>query len=645
MFWKRERIEKDLKSRFLGTDFTMGIDRFEAITAMTDKLETFDLKGLNVPLDTELMSPQVRRRLSRRNYAKKKLGLLQDALRPGGRLLELGAEIGVVSALASRMPGVERVVTVEMNPAYRDYIHRLWDENKIENAELHIGMPTSASAQDCTFYQRDPIWDSAPTPAPEDEDDGDAIELPAVPLQVLIDDLQPTVILVPQRHLDPQILDDLDLSTVDHLILEISKNLDKTALRALIDLLGAKGFLPAEHGDTGISMKRFDRVQVDGQVLPGWNMPRRVYKPWQVETPRVLIATCMKNEGPFILEWLAWHRALGVTDFLIFTNDCTDGSDKLLDRLDDMGLVRHLPNPALGMEKGYFQPQALSYLHYSRQMREVDYVISMDVDEFINIHVGDGRLTDLFDAAGEFDVLSMSELNHGSNNKLTYERDWVTRLYPGHETLTPGRRKARRGVKSITRLSPRVTAIRNHRPDISDNFGTVKWLDGSGRSRSELLNDSEENGWDSRGSYDLVTLDHFPLRSLPCYLVKMHRGDVVVAKKRVSQRYWRTRNKSDEKLSDLTRFAPQAQQEYERLMFDSQLAALHDACCAAHEARIDALAGVPAFEERKMWIFDEAWPGEVPEPYKTRLEELRAERAENAASESVEDDLDDDEEA
>jgi hypothetical protein len=38
----------------------------------------------------------------------------------------------------------------------------------------------------------------------------------------------------------------------------------------------------------------------------------------------------MKNEGPFILEWLAWHRAIGVQDFLIYTNDCTDGTDTFL---------------------------------------------------------------------------------------------------------------------------------------------------------------------------------------------------------------------------------------------------------------------------------------------------------------------------
>ncbi|MFN4129742.1 MAG: glycosyltransferase family 2 protein, partial [Paracoccaceae bacterium] len=48
---------------------------------------------------------------------------------------------------------------------------------------------------------------------------------------------------------------------------------------------------------------------------------------------RTAIVTTMKNEGPFILEWIAYHRAIGVDDFLIYTNDCTDGTDTMLDLL------------------------------------------------------------------------------------------------------------------------------------------------------------------------------------------------------------------------------------------------------------------------------------------------------------------------
>ncbi|MEK7854637.1 MAG: type VI secretion system baseplate subunit TssG, partial [Acidobacteriota bacterium] len=39
------------------------------------------------------------------------------------------------------------------------------------------------------------------------------------------------------------------------------------------------------------------------------------------------------DEGAFLLEWLAHHRASGFTDVLVFSNDCSDGTDLMLDRI------------------------------------------------------------------------------------------------------------------------------------------------------------------------------------------------------------------------------------------------------------------------------------------------------------------------
>ena len=41
----------------------------------------------------------------------------------------------------------------------------------------------------------------------------------------------------------------------------------------------------------------------------------------------------MKDEGPFLLEWVAYHRLIGVNDILVFTNDCSDGTDQMLERI------------------------------------------------------------------------------------------------------------------------------------------------------------------------------------------------------------------------------------------------------------------------------------------------------------------------
>jgi Glycosyl transferase family 2 len=59
---------------------------------------------------------------------------------------------------------------------------------------------------------------------------------------------------------------------------------------------------------------------------------------------RATILLGLKNEGAFLIEWLAHHRACGFTDFLVYSNDCTDGTDLMLDRLQAMGQLTHIHN-------------------------------------------------------------------------------------------------------------------------------------------------------------------------------------------------------------------------------------------------------------------------------------------------------------
>ena len=58
----------------------------------------------------------------------------------------------------------------------------------------------------------------------------------------------------------------------------------------------------------------------------------------------ILAVITLRNEGAFLLEWLAHHLATGVDHVLTFTNDCEDGTDALLDRLAQMGHVTHVRN-------------------------------------------------------------------------------------------------------------------------------------------------------------------------------------------------------------------------------------------------------------------------------------------------------------
>ena len=107
-------------------------------------------------------------------------------------------------------------------------------------------------------------------------------------------------------------------------------------------------------------------------------------------SPRITLVATLKNEGPYILEWVAYHKMIGFTDFVLFSNDCTDGTNLILNRLDRMGVVTHYDNP-LGPR---MDPQRAAYSSANRlpQVRESDWVMVLDADEFLSVTTGDGSV-------------------------------------------------------------------------------------------------------------------------------------------------------------------------------------------------------------------------------------------------------------
>ena len=58
----------------------------------------------------------------------------------------------------------------------------------------------------------------------------------------------------------------------------------------------------------------------------------------------VLLATSMKDEGPYILEWLAYHKSVGFNKFIIFENDSSDFTDEILNQLCELGEITYIKN-------------------------------------------------------------------------------------------------------------------------------------------------------------------------------------------------------------------------------------------------------------------------------------------------------------
>lgn len=562
---------------------------------MTSELtydEVIVTNGIKIPFVRQIITPAIEGPIRNSRYETGECKALKELLQPGDRVLELGAGVGLLSTVAALCAGVESVVTVEANPEIIPLIRETHRLNGATNVTLLHGVAASEGKDPVDFYLRQDFW--ASSMEPDSRPYLRAVKVPICPINELIKLHRPTVIACDIEGGELGLFDDSDLSGVRVIVIEFHpKVYGQANVDAIMRHFHMQG-LAVVSVEKPTTVRRFVRRQPD---LAEQN--------WPPKDPRFLITTCMKDEGPFILEWLAWHKAIGVTDLVVFTNDCTDGTDLILDRLEELGYLRHLPNPALATGSTYFQPAALAYTPYLSEWRKADFYISMDVDEFINIRVGDGKLNDLLATSGFFDALSMSELIHGSNRQMYFEPGLVTEQFPRHQTEKPGVHKSLRGVKTITRLSGKLDKPRNHRPDFRRVSDPV-WLDGSGRLLETLASDPSLNGIDVRGSYDLVALDHFPLRSLDSFLIKMLRGDVVIKKNRVSERYWRIRNRNEELTSGFERQQPAFRDELERLLGDKVLDALRARACQIHAKRALELADRPKFLKQRNAIL-ESW--------------------------------------
>lgn len=301
------------------------------------------------------------------------------------------------------------------------------------------------------------------------------------------------------------------------------------------------------------------------------------------------VITTMKNEGAFLLEWVAHYKALGFDHILICTNDCADPTRRMVFRLQAMGLATHhatKPWPATSIQRS-----ALKQATRHAIVQAAEWIFVCDADEFLVVKTGDGSARALINAASPgTEVISAPWRIFGPGGRTGYDDVPVTRAFRlAQPSSGPGRAAFAYG-KSLFRGLRDVGRIGIHLPLPRAGLGRDLRREAPG-GRPHV---PQHHPMFVAADYSVAQVNHYALRSAESFLVKRDRGRVNHVGQEMGLDYWQRFDIAAEPCDAIRRYDDAVEGWRMRLMADPDLGFLHRKAVAWHRARIAALKEDPA---------------------------------------------------
>lgn len=261
----------------------------------------------------------------------------------------------------------------------------------------------------------------------------------------------------------------------------------------------------------------------------------------EAERPSVVLVSAMRNEGPFVLEWLAYHRMIGVGRVVIVSNGSTDGSDDLLAALAEAGQITFLrTTPGYGVG-----PQEAAVTAFETQVgyQPGTWYLWLDADEFLNVHVGDRTVQALVAALNGAEAVMLNWRLFGSSGHDSFPGRHVSEDFTGASKLGF---VANLETKPMFRAGPKFAGFSsnsiglprqadgaevtaedclggNGKPLDPRNPRTAPWLARQPYAGRSNLASRREFGW------ELAQINHYSVRTPDHFRLKAARGRGMVS--------------------------------------------------------------------------------------------------------------------
>lgn len=249
------------------------------------------------------------------------------------------------------------------------------------------------------------------------------------------------------------------------------------------------------------------------------------------------LLTAVKNEAPYLIEWVAYHKVIGFDQIIVCSNDCTDGTDEILSALSDAGEIVHYSTRPGEVDSP--QACAANLARGNGYPRMGEWGIFLDLDEFLNVHVGERTVHDLAKAVGsKYGILINWRVFGDSANKI----------FPGRHISNCYSRCARvddpinLSIKTFFTRSEEITGFSAavHRCDVVPHkLALTDFLVGSGSTLSDQRPVNKRwlrTGLSTKArsiagdlGFALAQINHYAVRDPFSFMLKKRRGRGFVA--------------------------------------------------------------------------------------------------------------------
>lgn len=254
--------------------------------------------------------------------------------------------------------------------------------------------------------------------------------------------------------------------------------------------------------------------------------------------PRLAVAAIFRNEAPYVLEWVAHHRVIGVDAFYIADNASDDGTSELLQALHDLGYVTRIPFPSPAGRA----PQLPAYAEIlGRYASGEEWVAVIDADEFImptREDCGPKEILARLGGRSEVGAVALNWVVYGSAGHAERGPELVLERFDRHADPSFW---VNHHIKSIVRMqafeglhgNPHLFILKPGYRYVHTNGDTMEDhpVRGPGLSRQLV--------WDG------LRLHHYAVKSHEEFIAKQRKGSASVLGRTKGDDYFRAHDRND----------------------------------------------------------------------------------------------------